>query len=273
MSIQWNRRSYTEAEFREAWKNSTSIADCARFLNLSRFGATYHTLKDTAIKLGLTQEHFRLAEWRPKTPISTSKKPLEHYLVEGKKTNSQNLKSRLIKEGLLAEVCSAPYCPIPNPTVNPFTGEEKPLLLCLDHINGNHADNRLENLRLLCYHCHGETETYAGSNMKAGTSNAGAKKKSTLNKQRGFILPPAPKWYCECGNPRSFKAKTCRDCYLAIGGSGHKSRIIFTAEEILAKRDAGQTLREIGMETGVTGDAIRHYLNRSAKLLGDNNDL
>ncbi len=34
----------------------------------------------------------------------------------------------------------------------------------LDHINGNHADHRVENLRLLCPECHWATDTYCGRN-------------------------------------------------------------------------------------------------------------
>ena len=35
-----------------------------------------------------------------------------------------------------------------------------PLVLQLDHINGNCRDNRLENLRILCGHCHEQTTTF-----------------------------------------------------------------------------------------------------------------
>ena len=36
----------------------------------------------------------------------------------------------------------------------------KPITLHLDHINGDHHDNRMENLRLLCPNCHSQTPTY-----------------------------------------------------------------------------------------------------------------
>jgi 5-methylcytosine-specific restriction endonuclease McrA len=42
----------------------------------------------------------------------------------------------------------------------------RPAPLQLDHINGQKADNRLENLRLLCANCHAQTDTYGGANVR-----------------------------------------------------------------------------------------------------------
>ena len=35
----------------------------------------------------------------------------------------------------------------------------------LDHINGQHTDNRIENIRLLCPNCHSQTSNYTGKNI------------------------------------------------------------------------------------------------------------
>ena len=39
------------------------------------------------------------------------------------------------------------------------------LVLELDHINGDHTDNRIENLRFLCPNCHSQTETFRSKNI------------------------------------------------------------------------------------------------------------
>jgi 5-methylcytosine-specific restriction endonuclease McrA len=39
----------------------------------------------------------------------------------------------------------------------------KPAPIELDHINGKHTDNRIENLRILCPNCHAQTPTWRKS--------------------------------------------------------------------------------------------------------------
>lgn len=40
----------------------------------------------------------------------------------------------------------------------------KPLILTLDHANGNRMDNRLENLRFVCPNCDRQQDTYGSKN-------------------------------------------------------------------------------------------------------------
>jgi len=83
----------------------------------------------------------------------TSKIPLNAILVENSTYgDGQSLKRRLIRENLKQDICEVcGQLPWWN---------EKPLVLQLDHINGIHNDNRIENLRVICGHCHSQTDTF-----------------------------------------------------------------------------------------------------------------
>ena len=89
-------------------------------------------------------------------------RPLEEVLVqEGQKGRAQRVKLRLIKAGLLEDICS---CCGSGPE---WQGES--LTLQLDHVNGNARDWRFENLRVLCPNCHSQTPTFCGANAKKST--------------------------------------------------------------------------------------------------------
>lgn len=45
--------------------------------------------------------------------------------------------------------------------------QDKPLTLHLDHIDGNHRNNSIENLRMICPNCHSQTDTYCNANIKS----------------------------------------------------------------------------------------------------------
>lgn len=86
-------------------------------------------------------------------------KKAEQYLVKRNvRTDGAVIKEILFGLDLLPEECSE--CGIG--TVH----DGRPLVLQLDHINGDSTDNRLENLRILCPNCHSQTDTFSGRNKK-----------------------------------------------------------------------------------------------------------
>lgn len=87
---------------------------------------------------------------------------LEEILVKHSSFSRYHLKNRLLREGVLHEVCA--LCGI-GPDWN-----GQPLMLHLDHVNGIWNDNRLSNLRIVCPNCHSQTESYCGK-FRAKDSN------------------------------------------------------------------------------------------------------
>ncbi len=154
-------RKYTEDQLREAVKTSTSIAQTLSKLGVAPYGGNYHVLKRAIKHFNLDTSHFTGQLWN-KGKTFGSKQPLHRYLNNELQIQSSKLKRRLVSEGVLSEVCS-------NCRKTKWLGH--PIPLELDHINGNHSDNQLSNLRLLCPNCHALTPTYRGKNKTSKLSS------------------------------------------------------------------------------------------------------
>lgn len=141
----------SDEEFKTIVANSFSYSDCLRALGLGTSGgSSTDVLKKRIKELGCSIEHFN----GHRSGAIRNRMPLEEILVENSTyVSTVSLKKRLLDANLLEYKCSK--CGISN-------WNNEPLTLQLDHINGNHNDNRIENLRLLCPNCHSQTNTYAG---------------------------------------------------------------------------------------------------------------
>lgn len=159
----FSRTRYTKEQFIEAVKNNISIAGILKEIGLKVTGANYDLCKIKIQKLGLDTSHHRGKGYLKGTKNNwTPKQPIETICVENSTyTSSVCLKERLLREGYLQYQCA--ICGI-----NEWQG--LPLVLQLDHINGNKRDNRLINIRLVCPNCHSQTHTFAGKNKAKGQS-------------------------------------------------------------------------------------------------------
>ena len=111
-----------------------------------------------------------LKEWNISYKGNKSSKGIEDkgyksalvYIENDKFISSSRLLKKLLKEGIKEKKCER--CGLTE-----WLGEEIPLEL--HHKNGNHYDNRLENLQILCPNCHTFTENYCGKKNLYKESN------------------------------------------------------------------------------------------------------
>jgi hypothetical protein len=159
-------RKWNQDQLIEAINSSISWASVARKLNLSISGGTVRILKQFCLDKNISIDHFKGRAWtqgikREGTPWEI---PLSEILIENSTFTSSKLRTRLFKAKLKEPKCES---------CGNIEWLGKPIPLELDHINGNHRDNRLENLRILCCNCHALTPTWRGRNNRKAHSSSG----------------------------------------------------------------------------------------------------
>ena len=119
-------------------------------------GNNYKEVRKLANELGIELKFSYKKNYYTNRTLSVKKIDMSEILVENSTyKNGNSLKRRLISEGYKENRCEC--CGIDS-----WNGKE--ISLQLHHVNGNHSDNRIENLQILCPNCHSQTETYAGKN-------------------------------------------------------------------------------------------------------------
>lgn len=159
-----SRRTWTPAQLNEAVKNSVSIRQTIERIGLIPAGGNYVQVSKAIRDQKLDTSHFKGHAWNkgmkvPKEPIYT----LEELLVANGHYNSYRLKQRLFKAGMKSAKCEECGWAKMSP--------DGRIPVEIDHINGNHSDNRIENLRILCPNCHSLKPTHRGRNK--GVSRSG----------------------------------------------------------------------------------------------------
>lgn len=157
--------SYSFEEFSEAVNTSKSKSEALNKLGLPYKGGSYGNtvFRHHQEKFSVSLDHFKSSTEPLKIYNDTKKIPIVEILNGMHPTyGGSRLAQRVIKEGIFERKCS---------NCLRIEWEGTPIPIELDHINGKPWDHRLENIRLLCRNCHGQTDNFCGKNTK------GAKKK------------------------------------------------------------------------------------------------
>lgn len=149
----------TNTQFRDIITGSSSCAEAMRKMGFTcTAGNARVTVKRRITELQLSTAHWEDSTRNAHIAVLT---PHDKYFAKDTPHSGGHIRERILKYNLLPYKCAC--CD------NNGFWQNKELRLQVDHINGDHNDNRLENLRFLCPNCHAQTETFAGKNVKYNT--------------------------------------------------------------------------------------------------------
>jgi len=194
---------YSKKEIENAVKNAFTQNQALINLGLRAAGNNFKTLKKYIKEYSIDVSHFNPDKVRIeklKLNGGLKKIPLSRILIENSTySNGKNLKEKLYKEGLKEKKCE--LCGQGD------IWQGKKMSLIIDHINGIHNDNRIENLRIICPNCDSTLDTYCGRNIK----------KNTINTKE--ICPV-------CNEKKHKDSKMCRKCTVESRKNGTERPLI-----------------------------------------------
>ena len=143
--------------FENIVKECYTIADVCRKIGWQPRGGNYKAIHRYIDEYNVDTSHFTSQRTNLGNILNKDKeKKAEYYLKEKSYVRLSDLKWKLFSEGLKEYKCEKCGCTSWN---------GKQISLQLHHVNGNPADNRLENLQILCPNCHSQTDNYCGRNV------------------------------------------------------------------------------------------------------------
>ena len=154
---------YTPEQLQKLLDTSYSYANVLSKCGMSERGGNHRTLKRIIKEYGLSKDQLNknrrifLKECANKSNKNKRAVCLEDVFSNKKPMLGSRLAKRMIEEGYKEKRCER--CGITD-----WMG--MPITLQLHHKDGNHRNNQLDNLEILCPNCHTQTDTYGAKNIK-----------------------------------------------------------------------------------------------------------
>lgn len=213
------RYKYIKEELEKAVEKAYSLKDLLRILHIKDVGSNYKTVKNKLELYKIDYSHFNGNVLRSRSG-ENKYKDASNYLYKGSTITTFKLKEKLIRDGLKENKCECCGIDMWN---------NKPIVLQLHHIDGDHTNNELENLQLLCPNCHSQTDSYCGAALK---------------KKR---------YYCQrCGEEIGNKSTYCMRC----NGFNHRKVERPSKEELINDLKELRVILKIASKYNVSDKAI-----------------
>jgi len=235
--MEWATPRYTEQDVQDAVAGSRSLSEALRSLGLRAAGSNFRTIKRLIERYDISTEHMD-PNWVLRGNRPNRKIPLEQVMVEGSSYGRDKLKRRLYQAGL-----KEPRCELCGQG-EVWNGARMSLIL--DHVNGAAADNRLENLRIVCPNCNATLDTHCGRRNR---------------------LDIAPRTCLHCDAEFVPKYPTHRYCSHACGVHAKPSndpkpetrKVVRPPYEQLMAELAATSFSAVGRAYGVSDNAVRKW--------------
>ena len=246
------KSKYQKENLENIVKDSFSLAEVLRKLQLKEVGGNYDTVKKYIMQYGIDTSHFTGQGWSKGKSYTdeTGLIKLEDILQEDVKYKSNTLKNRLIAAHLKQNICENCGCG------NEWMG--KPITLELHHINGNHFDNRIENLQILCPNCHSQTSTHRKRKSVVGGRKLYQKKEKQMS-----ICPNCGKEFTVTHNNSKYCSIECYHEHIIQLGNNNKkddNSLSYNKEYFEELITTCSTISEMSKKINLSRTSIRKYL-------------
>ena len=149
-----SKTGYTISDVRQAVIENNSIAGVLRKLGLRPVGGNYRTIKRMIADNEIDTSHFTGQGWN----VGLAFKPNKGVTYQELFVPNSSYKCSWRLREHYKKATGISHCEKCSLTL----WQGRPIPLEIHHLNGNHTDNRLENLQLLCPNCHALTNNYRG---------------------------------------------------------------------------------------------------------------
>lgn len=179
---------YTREILNKAVQQNHSIAGVMRTLGLRPAGGMHSHLSRRIKAFGIDTSHF-LGQGSNRGPDHRGPKKLSWWEVLVLRANGRRQKAHVLRRALLETGreyrCAGLGCSLSEQWLG------NPLVLHVNHKNGDWLDDRAENLEFLCPNCHSQTATYCRGMRPDQRTSKAAWEREYYSRRKGSVAEQA----------------------------------------------------------------------------------